>query len=151
VVLALALALEIVGADPAARHFLEVRERLGLGYDVGASLEHGRDWAVAVLSASAAREHETRLHDTVERTCREAAAGFSADELDRARKKVRYRFARLADSRMDRAVSHAGRLANHHPTLATTARLIERIGLADVNAAWRRALAAPTLTAVLSA
>jgi predicted Zn-dependent peptidase len=150
-VLALSLAIEIVGADPDARLFQEVRERLGLGYDVGASLEHGRDWAVAVLSASAAREHETRLHDTVERTCREAAAGFSADELDRARKKVRYRFARLADSRMDRAVSHAGRLANHHPTLATTARLIERIGLADVNTAWRRALAAPTLTAVLSA
>jgi predicted Zn-dependent peptidase len=149
-VLALSLAIEIVGADPDARLFQEVRERLGLGYDVGASLEHGRDWAVAVLSASAAREHETRLHDTVERTCREAAAGFSADELDRARKKVRYRFARLADSRMDRAISHAGRLANHHPTLATTARLIDRIGLADVNDAWRRALGAPTLTAVLS-
>ena len=105
---------------------------------------------MAILSASAARAHETKLHDTVERTCREAAAGFSAEELDRARKKVRYRFARLADSRMDRAVSHAGRLANHHPTLATTARLIDRIALTDVNAAWRRALEAPTLTAVLS-
>jgi hypothetical protein len=105
---------------------------------------------VAVLSASAAKEHETRLHDTVERTCHHAAAGFSKDELDRARKKVRYRFARLADSRMDRAVSHAARLANHHPTLATTAALIERIGLSDVNDAWRRILRAPTLTAVLS-
>jgi hypothetical protein len=73
-----------------------VRERLGLGYDVGAGLEHGRDWAVAILSASAARAHETKLHDTVERTCREAAKGFTTDELDRARKKVRYRFARLA-------------------------------------------------------
>jgi predicted Zn-dependent peptidase len=148
--LALSLAIEIVGADPDARLFQEVRERLGLGYDVGASLEHGRDWAVAVLSASAAKEHETRLHDTVERTCREAATGFSADELDRARKKVRYRFARLADSRMERAVSHAGRFANHHPTLATTAAMIEHVGLADVDEAWRRVLKAPTLTAVLS-
>ena len=149
-VLALSLAIEIVGADPDARLFQEVRERLGLGYDVGASLEHGHDWAVAVLSASAAREHESRLYDTVERTCREAATGFTRDELERARKKVRYRFARLADSRMERAMSHAGRFANHQPTLATTAVLIDRIGLADVDAAWRRVLKAPTLTAVLS-
>jgi len=62
---------------------------------------------------------------------------------------VRYRFARLADSRMERAVSHAGREVNHHPTLAATAALIERIGLSEVNDAWRRVLAAPTLTAVL--
>ncbi|MGH7894903.1 MAG: insulinase family protein, partial [Candidatus Binatia bacterium] len=132
------------------RLFQEVRERLGLGYDVGASLEHGRDWAVAVISASAAREHETRLQDTVERTCRHAAEGFSADELDRARKKVRYRFARLADSRMDRAVAHAARAANEHPTLSATARLVGTIGLREVDDAWRRLLAAPTLTAVLS-
>jgi predicted Zn-dependent peptidase len=148
--LALSLAIEIVGSDPDARLFQEIRERLGLGYDVGASLEHGRDWAVAVLSASAAREHETRLHETVERTCREAAAGFGADELGRARKKVRYRFARLADSRMDRAVSHAAREANHHPTLAATARMLDRIDLHEVDEAWRRVLQAPTLTAVLS-
>ena len=62
-VLALSLALEIVGADPDARLFQEVRERLGLGYDVGATVEHGLDWAVAIISASAAREHETRLVD----------------------------------------------------------------------------------------
>jgi predicted Zn-dependent peptidase len=147
--LALSLAIDIVGADPDARLFQEIRERLGLGYEVGAGLEHGCDWAVAVLSASAGKAHETRLLDTVERTCREAATGFSKDELDRARKKVRYRFARLADSRMERAVSHAGREVNHHPTLAATAALIERIGLSEVNDAWRRVLAAPTLTAVL--
>jgi predicted Zn-dependent peptidase len=148
--LALSLAIEIVGSDPDARLFQEIRERLGLGYDVSAGLEHGRDWAVAVLSASAAREHESRLYDTVERTCREAAAGFTADELDRARKKVRYRFARLADSRMERAVSHAAREANAHPTLATTARVLDGIGLHEVDEAWRRILQAPTLTAVLS-
>ena len=149
--LALSLAIEIVGADPDARLFQEIRERLGLGYDVGAGLEHGREWAVAVISASAAREHETRLRDTVERTCAQASTGFSKDELDRARKKVRYRFARLADSRMDRAISHAARSANGHPTLASTARLVERIGLGEVDEAWRSLLRAPTLTAVLSA
>ena len=148
--LALSLAIEIVGADPDARLFQEVRERLGLGYDVGAALEHGRDWAVAVLSASAAREHERRLRDTVERTCRDAAGGFTDDEFERARNKVRYRFARLADSRMDRAVAHATRAACAHPTLAMTARLLDRIGRAEVDEAWRRLLGAPTLTAVLS-
>ena len=53
-VLALSMAVEIVGADPDARLFQEIRERLGLGYDLGASVEHGVDWAVAVFSASAA-------------------------------------------------------------------------------------------------
>ncbi len=149
--LALSLAIEIVGADPDARLFQEIRERLGLGYDVGAALEHGREWAVAIISASAAREHESRLCDTVERTCAQAASGFSKDELDRARKKVRYRFARLADSRMDRAISHAAREANGHPTLASSARLVDKIGLAEVDEAWRGLLRAPTLTAVLSA
>src|SRR5207244_4426798 len=110
-VLALSLAVEIVGADPDARLFQEIRERLGLGYDLGAGVEHGRDWAVAVLSASAARNDERRLRETIERTCREAAAGFSAEELRRARKKVRYRFARLADSRLERALPHASRAA----------------------------------------
>jgi len=148
-VLALSLAVEIVGADPDARLFQEIRERLGLGYELGAGVEHGRDWAVAVLSASAARDDERRLRETLDRTCREAAAGFSADELRRARKKVRYRFARLADSRLDRALAHASRAACDQPSLAATERMIVRLRPAEVEAAWRRALAAPTLTAVL--
>ena len=143
------MAVEIVGADPDARLFQEIRERLGLGYELSAGVEHGRDWAVAVLSASAARDDERRLRETLDRTCREAAAGFSADELRRARKKVRYRFARLADSRLDRALAHASRAACDQPSLAATERMITRLRLAEVEAAWRRALIAPTLTAVL--
>jgi len=148
-VLALSLAVEIVGADPDARLFQEIRERLGLGYDLSAGVEHGRDWAVAVLSASAARDEERRLRESIDRTCREAAAGFSAAELRRARKKVRYRFARLADSRLERALAHAGRAACDQPSLAATERMIARLRPAEVEAAWRRALIAPTLTAVL--
>ncbi len=149
-VLALSLALEIVGADPDARLFQEVRERLGLGYDVGASVEYGVDWAVAVISASAAREHERRLRETVERTCLEAASGFTAEELSRARKKIRYRFARLADSRLDRALAHAVRAVGRQPSLAEAARVLDTLALADVERAWRRMLRAPTLTAVLA-
>jgi predicted Zn-dependent peptidase len=148
-VLALSLAVEIVGADPDARLFQEIRERLGLGYDLGASVEHGLDWAVAVFTASAARDDERRLRDTMHQTFHEAATGFSAEELRRARKKIRYRFARLADSRLDRALAHASREACGHPSLAATERMIAALRPADVEAAWRRALAAPTLTAVL--
>ena len=149
--LALALAVEIVGADPDARLFQEVRERLGLGYDLGASIDQGIDWAVAVMSASSARDDERRLRETVERTCREAAGGFSSEEHRRARKKIRYRFARLATSPLDRALAHATRAAWGHPSLAETARTIAAIRLAEVEEAWRAALAAPTLTAILSA
>jgi predicted Zn-dependent peptidase len=143
--------VEIVGADPDARLFQEVRERLGLGYDLGASVEHGLDWAVAVFTASAARDDERRLRDTMQQTFHEAANGFSSDELRRARKKIRYRFARLADSRLDRALSHASRAACGHPSLAARARILGSLGPHEVEAAWRQALAAPTLTAVLSA
>ncbi len=147
--LALSMAVEIIGADPDARLFQEVRERLGLGYDLGASVEQGTDWAVAVISASAARDDERRLRETVDKTCREAASGFSVDEFRRARKKIRYRFARLADSRLDRALTHASREACGHPSLAATERTIASLRPGEVEAAWRRALEAPTLTAVL--
>jgi predicted Zn-dependent peptidase len=148
--LALSLALEIVGADPDARLFQEVRERLGLGYDLGATVEQGRDWAVAVLSASAARDQARRLRETIDRVSREATAGFSAEELARARQKVRYRFARLADSRQDRATSHATRAACGLPSLARAAAMVVSIERPEVEAAWRDALAAPSLTAVLA-
>jgi predicted Zn-dependent peptidase len=148
-VLALSMAVEIVGADPDARLFQEIRERLGLGYDLSAGVEQGSDWAVAIIAASAARDDERRLRETVERTCREAAAGFSAEELRRARKKVRYRFARLADSRLDRALSHATREACCQPSLAATQRMLAYLRTAEVETAWRRALSAPTLTTIL--
>jgi predicted Zn-dependent peptidase len=147
--LALSMAVEIIGADPDARLFQEVRERLGLGYDLGASVEQGTDWAVAVISASAARDDERRLRETVDKTCRDGAEGFSSDEFRRARNKIRYRFARLADSRLDRALAHASRAACGHPSLAATERTIVSLRPGEVEAAWRRALAAPTLTAVL--
>jgi predicted Zn-dependent peptidase len=149
-VLAASLAIEIIGSDPDARLFQEVRERLGLGYDLNASIEHGVGWAAAVVSASAAPEDERRLRETVDRTCRDAAAGFSRQEIDRARKKIRYRFARLADSRLERALCHASRAACGHPSLAASARILRSLTAGEVETAWRRALAAPTLTAVLS-
>ena len=148
-VVALSLAVEIMGADPDARLFQEIRERLGLGYDLSAAVEHGPDWAVAVLAASAARGEEHRLRQTLDRTCRDAAGGFSEEELSRARKKIRYRFARLADSRLERAIGHAARAACGQPSLVATERLIASLHPAEVEEAWRRALGAASVTAVL--
>ena len=148
--LALQVALDIVGADPDARLFQEVRERLGLGYDVGASLEVGPDWAVTVLSASAAREQERRLTDTIEHTCRDATRGFSKDEVRRAHRKLRYRFARLQDARLDRALAHATRMAMGQPSLPDTIALLTRIEQPEIEATWREMMRAPTLTAVLT-
>jgi predicted Zn-dependent peptidase len=148
--LALSAALEIVGADPDARLFQEVRERLGLGYDIGASLDVGPDWGVAVLFASASRQDARRLHDTIDRTCTAAADGFAAEELERVRKKIRYRFARLAQSNLDRALSHASRAACGQPSLAASEQLLASLRLPEVERAWRDALRAPALTAVMS-
>jgi hypothetical protein len=105
---------------------------------------------VAVLSASAARDDLGRLRDAIDRTFARAADGFTAAELRRARKKIRYRFARLADSRLDRAIAHASREAAGHPSLAASEGMIDALGAADVEAAWRRLLRAPTLTALLT-
>lgn len=149
-VVALSLAMEIVGADPDARLFQEIRERLGLGYDVSAGVEHGSDWAVAVIGATAGRGAEDRLRQTVEATCHDAAEGFSEEELARARKKVAYRFARLADSRLDRALTHATSHLAGQPSLAETARIVETLTHREVERGWRRMLDGPTLTTVLS-
>jgi predicted Zn-dependent peptidase len=148
--LAASVAVEVVGADPDARLFQEVRERMGLGYELGLGVEHGRDWAVVVLSASAARADAERLRDAVERTFVRAAEGFTRAELARARKKIRYRFARLADSRLDRAIAHASREAAGHPTLAASQQAMDALAAAEVERAWRSLLRAPTLTAVLA-
>jgi predicted Zn-dependent peptidase len=148
--LALALAVEIIGADPDARLFQEIRERLGLGYDVSAGVEQGHDWSIAVLAASAAREDARRLRETIERTCLEAARGFSSEEA-RAKKKVAVRLLRLARSPLDQALSHATRAIAGHPSLATSARLLGEVDQREVERAWRAALSAPTLTGLLTA
>ena len=104
-------------ADPDSRLFQELRERLGLSYEVGAHLEWGPDWALAAFSASGARSQADRLVRAVADTCRRAAdEGFTADELERARKKLRYRYAVLADSRLDQAIALAESALWNFPT-----------------------------------
>src|SRR5262249_18656905 len=72
--LALAVALDLVGADPDSMLFQAVRERHGLGYDVAADLEWGNRWAVAVLSASAHPGQAARLVRAIDEVVARAAA-----------------------------------------------------------------------------
>jgi predicted Zn-dependent peptidase len=141
VLLATGVAVDIVGSDPDSRLFQELRERLGLSYEVGAHLEWGPDWACAVVAASGARSRAQRLARAVEDTCRRAAeGGFSADELDRARKKLRYRYALLADSRLDLAVALAESELWGFPTPDAAERLVARLSQGEIEQAWRAAV-----------
>jgi zinc protease len=149
--IAVGLALDIVGADPDSRLFQEIRERLGLGYDVSAGLEWGSDWAVATISASAARGAASRLVRAVDDTCQRAAAeGFAADELLRARKKLRYRYASLAESRFDRALALAEGTLSGFPLPEEAERIVSQMPQQEIEAAWRNVLRGRRLTAVLA-
>lgn len=139
--LATGVAVDIVGADPDSRLFQELRERLGLSYEVGAHLEWGPDWALAVIGASGARSRADRLTRAVEEICRRAAeSGFGDDELDRARKKLRYRYAVLGDSRLDQAIALAESALWGFPTPQETQRIVGELSHAQVEDAWRRAV-----------
>jgi predicted Zn-dependent peptidase len=139
--LATGVAVDIVGADPDSRLFQELRERLGLSYEVGAHLEWGPDWALAVVSASASRSRAARLVRALNETCRRAAAtGFESDELDRARKKLRYRYALLADSRLDQAIALAESALWGFPPPHETERIVASLSHAEIERAWRRAV-----------
>jgi len=103
------------------------------------------------VSASAARGAAPRLLRAVEETCRRAAAdGFTADELQRARKKLRYRYASLAESRFDRALALAEGTLSGFPLPEVAERMVSRMGQAEVEAAWRNALNGRTLTTMLA-
>ena len=139
--LATGVAVDIVGADPDSRLFQELRERLGLSYEVGAHLEWGPDWALAVISASASRSRAARLVRALNETCRRAAAtGFECDELDRARKKLRYRYALLADSRLDQAIALAESALWGFPPPHETERIVASLSHGEIERAWRRAV-----------
>ncbi len=149
--IAIGLALDLVGADPDSRLFQEVRERLGLGYDVSASLDWGAGWAVAIVSASASRGAAKRLVRAVEETCARAAQeGFSPDEMARGRKKLRYRYASLAESRFERALALAEGTLLGFPLPEEAERIVSRMPQEEIERAWRRVLQGRTLLAVLA-
>lgn len=149
--IAVGIALDLVGSDPDSRLFQEVRERLGLGYEVSAALDFGSDWAVAQVSASSSRGAAKRLERAVEDTCRRAAEqGFSKEELQRARKKIRYRYASLAESRFDRALALAEGTLTGVPLPEVAQQIVEEISQQEIEEAWRAAVNGHALTAIIA-
>src|SRR6266542_835831 len=146
--LALGLALEIVGTDPDGRLYHEVREKSGLSYDLWADLPGGAGWAALAVGAVA----ERRLRRAIERVFETAAReGFRKEEIARARRKVRYRYARLAEAKLDRAAAHAASILYGAPRLDEAESIVRTLRGDEIEAAWRRALRGPRLTGVLTA
>lgn len=148
---ALSMALDVLGTDPDGRLYLEVRERLGLSYDLWAELQYGAGWATLQVGAVAPRRSEKRLRRAIADVFRKAAdEGFDDAEVSRARRKSRYRYARLADARLDRAMAHASNLLYGAVSLAEAERWVESVRRDEIETAWRRAISGRSLTAVLT-
>lgn len=149
--LALGLALEILGSDPDGRLYHEVREKRGLSYDLWADLPSGAGWAALVVGAVAERRAERRLRSAIDEVFgRASAEGFTAKEIARARRKLRYRYARLSESKLDRAAAHAAAALYGAPRLDEAAAILRSLRREEIEAAWRDALRGPRLTGILT-
>lgn len=146
------VALDLVGADPDSRLFQEIRERLGLGYEVGAHLDWGPDWAVVTISASAAHRSLVRLEAAIADVCNRAAeGGFTDDEIERGRKKLRYRYASLAHNRFDRTLALAENTLLGVPPPEEIEHIVRSLTKAEIEAAWRRLVRRKAMTGRLMA
>ncbi len=149
--LALGLALEILGTDPDGRLYQEVREKRGLSYDLWADLPSGAGWAALAIGAVAERRAENRLVGAIEGVLTSAAReGFTPDEITRARKKLRFRYARLADTKLDRAAAHAAAFLYGAPTAEEAESIVASLSHAEIENAWQTACGGARLTGVLT-
>ncbi len=149
-ILATGVALDMIGTDPDSRLFQELREKMGLSYDVSGHVEWGPDWALATISSSSSRGKVERLLREMQRICHQAAdSGFDEDEVARARKKIRYRNATIAESRLDQSAALAESALWGAPTPEESERIVAELTREEIEAAWRRTLAGNTVVAVL--
>ena len=79
-----------------------------------------------------------------------AEKGFASDEIARARRKVRYRYARLSEAKVDRAASHAAALLYGAPRLDEAEAIVRSLSREEIEASWRQALRGSRLTGVLT-
>lgn len=148
--LAVGVALDLVGADADGRLFQAVREEHGLGYEVSADLEFGVGWGAAVLSASVRPGQTDRLVGVIDRVLRESVEqGFDRSDLARARKKRRYTHVSAGERRIDRAMALADAVVTGFPLPEDAERIVDALDDDAVVAAWRRAVAGRSLVAVL--
>lgn len=149
-ILATGVALDMIGTDPDSRLFQELREKMGLSYDVSAHVEWGPDWALATISSSSSRGQVERLLREMRRVCMHAAeSGFDPEEVARARKKIRYRNAVMAEIRLDQAGALAESELWGAPTPEEAERIVADLSQDEIEAAWRRTLAGSTVVAIL--
>ncbi|GBD25732.1 putative zinc protease [bacterium HR30] len=147
---AAATALEVLGDAPDTRLFQEIRGRRGLGYAVDTGSAWGPDWALFTIGASCPRGDVGRLRDTIETICNQASeSGFTQEEFDRARKKLRFAYALLEDSLLDRAVTLAEDRLLGFPLPEEVEVLIANLSRDEVSQAWRQVWQGRRLTALL--
>jgi predicted Zn-dependent peptidase len=148
---ALGLALDVLGTDPDGRLYHEVRERRGLSYDLWADLQAGAGWAAMQVGAVAERRAERPLERAIDQVFRDAAEkGFGDDEIARARRKVRYRYARLAEAKLDRSAAHAASVLYGALGLEEAEAIVSSLSKAEVEEAWRAAMSSPRLRGILT-
>ncbi|MGH7860389.1 MAG: insulinase family protein, partial [Candidatus Binatia bacterium] len=148
---ALGMALEVLGTDPDGRLYHEVRERQGLSYDLWADLQVGAGWATMQVGAVAPGRAETRLQRAITDVFgRAASEGFTDEEIARARRKVRYRYARLSEAKLDRAAAHAASVLYGALPLAEAEAIVRSLTRHEIEAAWRGAIRGKSLTAMLT-
>ncbi len=105
---------------------------------------------MAIVSASAARAQSARLMRAIEETCDLASReGFAEEEFYRARKKGRYRYALLADNRLEEALALAESALLGFPTPEEAEAIVEALSLAEVNLEWERLLTGRVVTALI--
>lgn len=150
-ILALEVALDLVGADADGALFQAVREDHGFGYEVGAEVECGVGWGAAILSASARPGRTDALArvmaEVLENSLR---SGFDPADLARARKKRRYDRVSGAERRLDRAQALANCVMTGFPLPEEAARIVDSLDDRTILEAWRKALAGRSLVAVLT-
>lgn len=148
--LAVGVALDLVGADADGALYQAVREEHGLGYEVEADLELGVGWGAAVLSASVRPGQTDRLAGVMDRVLSESARdGFATADLARARKKRRYNHVSAAERRLDRALALADAVVTGFPLPEEAERIVDGLEDETIVDAWRRAVAGRSLVAVL--
>lgn len=148
--LATNLALEIVGVGPDSVLFQTVREEFGLGYDVSGCLQWGPDWGVMTVGASTAARQVKELERVLLEVCERAAKqGFTPEQMERARRKVRYLYAKLAADPLASAAALAESVLLGFPTPAKAAALVQRLPQAAVEQAWRLAVSGRRVVAHL--
>lgn len=121
-----ALANQLLGGGTSSRLFQEVRERLGLVYDIRSSLESYSDCGLWIVQTACQPADAASCRQAIERTVQELIAqGPSAEEITDARDYL----AAILTLEQDTLETHMEQLAREHFYLGRHPSLEERLAL----------------------